>query len=115
MRDPRPTLRVATCASSCAGEAAPDARPSDPRSRADRILDAVARLLPESGFDGLAINAIAREAGVDKVLIYRYFGGLPGLLEAFAQRGDYWPSAEELVGDDPPADRSELAVHVLVE
>jgi AcrR family transcriptional regulator len=54
-----------------------------------RILQAVGRLLAESGFSSLGINAIAREAGVDKVLIYRYFTDLPTLLQAFGQEGDY--------------------------
>jgi hypothetical protein len=38
---------------------------------------------------------------VDKVLIYRYFGGLPGLMTAFGQDSDFWPSARELAGDAP--------------
>lgn len=52
-----------------------------------RILAAVGKLLAESGFRSLGVNAIAREAGVDKVLIYRYFEGLPSLLRCFAQEG----------------------------
>ncbi|HIK17820.1 MAG TPA: TetR/AcrR family transcriptional regulator [Leptolyngbyaceae cyanobacterium M33_DOE_097] len=65
-----------------------------------RILAAVGRLLAESGFQQLGVNAIAREAGVDKVLIYRYFENLPTLLHSFAQEGDYWLTVEELVGDE---------------
>jgi len=45
----------------------------------------------------LGVNAIAREARADKVLVYRYFGSLAGLLKAYAQSSDFWPSAEELV------------------
>ena len=37
-----------------------------------RILAAVGKLLAASGFRQLGINAIAREAQVDKVLIYQY-------------------------------------------
>lgn len=62
-----------------------------------RILEAVGKLLEHSGFRSLGINNIAREAGVDKVLIYRYFGGLPQLYSAFAEECDFWPSIEELV------------------
>jgi len=65
-----------------------------------RILAAVGKLLAESGFQQLGVNAIAREAGVDKVLIYRYFENLPTLLHTFAQEGDYWLTVEELVGDE---------------
>lgn len=44
---------------------------------------------------------MADEAGVDKVLIYRYFGGMDELLAAFGQSGDFWPSISEVIGDDP--------------
>jgi AcrR family transcriptional regulator len=60
----------------------------------------VGTLLARKGFTGLGINAVAREAGVDKVLIYRYFGGLPGLITDYAREGDFWPSLEELAGGD---------------
>ena len=65
-----------------------------------RILAAVGKLLAESGFKQLGVNAIAREAGVDKVLIYRYFEDLPTLLQTFGQEGDYWLTLEALVGDE---------------
>jgi len=38
---------------------------------------------------------------VDKVLIYRYYGGMPDLLRAYGECGDFWPSIEEVLGDDP--------------
>lgn len=63
-----------------------------------RILAAVGELLAESGFRQLGINAIARAAGVDKVLIYRYFADLPTLLQTFAIEGDYWISLAALIG-----------------
>ena len=66
----------------------------------DRIIDAVGRLLAEGGFRKLGVNAVARKAGVDKVLIYRYFGGMPELLRAFGMSGDFWPGVEELTGGD---------------
>ena len=69
-----------------------------------KILVAVGKLLAASGFRQLGINAIAREAQVDKVLIYRYFGSLPELLRAFAREGDYWIRAEELIDNDITAD-----------
>jgi len=61
-----------------------------------RILDAVGLVLSERGFADLGVNVIARAAGVDKVLIYRYFGGLPELLAAFARRSEFWPTGDEL-------------------
>lgn len=38
---------------------------------------------------------------MDKVLIYRYFGGLKELLGAFAEQGGFWPSTEEIVHKEP--------------
>jgi AcrR family transcriptional regulator len=75
-------------------------RPRDREATRGLLIDAVGKLLAEKGFTHLGVNAVARQAGVDKVLIYRYFGGLPGLIKAFGQEGDFWPSIEELAGGD---------------
>ena len=69
------------------------------------LIAAVGSLLAREGFKALGVNAVAREAGVDKVLIYRYFGGLPELITAFGQGGDFWPSIAELAGGDVDAYR----------
>jgi AcrR family transcriptional regulator len=58
-----------------------------------RLIDALERVLSRDGFRGLGVNAVAREAGVDKVLIYRYFGDLDGLIEKFGQRLGLWVGA----------------------
>lgn len=71
------------------------------RDRAEtraRILGAVGTLLAGEGFRGIGVNAVAQRAAADKVLIYRYFGGLPGLLEAYAEEGDFWWRVDELIG-----------------
>ena len=67
------------------------------------ILAAVGEVLARDGFTGIGINAIAKHAGVDKVLIYRYFGGLPELLEAWGDSGRFWPDVSELLGPEPHA------------
>ena len=66
-----------------------------------RLMDAVGSILAREGFGALGINAVAQEAGVDKVLIYRYFGGMTELLHAFGQSGDFWPNIAEVIGADP--------------
>jgi AcrR family transcriptional regulator len=68
-----------------------------------RILAAVGEVLARDGFGGVGVNAIAKQAGVDKVLIYRYFGGLGELLESWVRSGQFWPDVDELLGDDPAA------------
>jgi len=67
-----------------------------------RILAAVGALILRDGLAGVGINALAREAGCDKVLIYRYFGDLDGVYAAYAALGDFWWTVEELAaGVDP--------------
>lgn len=94
------------------------AAPRDREATRARLISAVGTLLARTGFTGLGVNAVAREAGVDKVLIYRYFGGLPGLMADFAREGDFWPSLEELAGGDvatflqlPLSERLEKLTH----
>ena len=66
-----------------------------------RILNAVGEVLARDGFGAIGVNAIAKQAGVDKVLIYRYFGGLPELLAEWGRSGRFWPRVDELLGADP--------------
>ncbi len=55
-----------------------------------RILDAAQSILTKDGPSGFGINAVARAANVDKQLIYRYYGGLDGLLAALGERLALW-------------------------
>jgi AcrR family transcriptional regulator len=81
-------------------EAAPAPRPRDRVATEERILAAVGEVLARDGFGALGVNPIARQAGVDKVLIYRYFGGLPELLRLWGASGRFWPGIDELLGRD---------------
>lgn len=58
-----------------------------------RLLDAVSHIIENDGFTKIGVNRIASQAGCDKVLIYRYFGGLDGLLVEWAKRHDYYSFA----------------------
>jgi AcrR family transcriptional regulator len=79
-----------------------------------RILDSVARVLARDGFAEIGVNAVAKEASVDKVLIYRYFGGLPELLAAYGASGQFWPSVDELLGPEDTAPTIQLAEQLSV-
>ncbi len=68
-----------------------------------RLLAAVGEVLARDGVAGIGVNAVARAAGVDKVLIYRYWGGLPEMLRAWGASGQFWPPAREVMGSDPAA------------
>jgi AcrR family transcriptional regulator len=79
------------------------AKRAAPRAREEtelRLVQAVEDILREEGFAALGVNAVAQRAGVDKVLIYRYFDGFPGLLRRYAESGAFWPSLDEILGAD---------------
>jgi len=54
----------------------------------ERLLQAAISLLTSNGFESLGVNAISQEAGVSKVLIYRYFGSLEGLFDELGRKVD---------------------------
>lgn len=58
-----------------------------------RLINAVSTIIENEGFAKVGINKVAREAGCDKVLIYRYFGGIEGLLSAWATQNDFYTTA----------------------
>jgi AcrR family transcriptional regulator len=82
----------------------------DRESTRRRILDATGRVLARDGFRGLGVNAVAREAGVDKVLIYRYFGGIEALLDRWGRevlvRAEPRPAADPAAPATTAADRA---------
>lgn len=87
----------------------------DAEATKQSILDAVGRVLERDGFSGLGINAIAKEAGVGKPLIYRYFGGLQELLDEFGRDADFWMRLDDILveadketGGVPPASFAEV-------
>ncbi|NCG09157.1 MAG: TetR family transcriptional regulator [Verrucomicrobia bacterium] len=71
---------------------------SRPRTES-KFVDAVVAHLSEKGCDELGINAIAKRAGADKVLIYRYFKDLDGLLEQAAREIEWLPEPASLLVD----------------
>ncbi len=62
-----------------------------------RLIEAVGTVLTTAGVAGLNASAIAAQAGVDKALIYKYFGDLEGLLRRYGESADLWWRAEELL------------------
>jgi len=83
----------------------------DKQATCKKIIEAVGTLLNRQGFTKLTINAIAHEAGVDKVLIYRYFGGLERLLKTYAEEHAQVSALPPLVWKTP----AQAEVHPLAE
>lgn len=55
-----------------------------------RLLDTIGRMINEVGFEKIGINAVAAQSGVSKILIYRYFGSMEGLMTAYIRQHDFW-------------------------
>jgi len=84
-----------------------------------RILAAAEQLLTRQGVGAVRINAVATAAAVDKVLIYRYFGGRAQLLRALARERRLWPdtdavrAAADEAGNDAPSLAQDLTAMLL--
>jgi AcrR family transcriptional regulator len=71
------------------GPSAPAPRKRVPQSeRRGQLLDVALDIIAEEGFEALNMEAIARRAGVNRVVIYRSFPNLPVLLAALYHRED---------------------------
>jgi len=54
--------------------------------RREQLLDAAIRVIVRDGYDGVSVEAIAREAGVTRPVVYGVFDGLGPLLSALLDR-----------------------------
>jgi AcrR family transcriptional regulator len=88
----------------------PDSRVRNRDATEKAILASAKQVLAEEGFQSFGINAIARQAGCDKQLIYRYFGGLDGLAEAIGAdlANDLARELKPFSGQPTPQTYSEL-------
>jgi AcrR family transcriptional regulator len=55
-----------------------------------KFLDAVGEMIATKGYTGLGVNKIAKQAKVDKRLMYRYFSSFEDLIETYILEKDYW-------------------------
>ncbi|MCP5467364.1 MAG: TetR/AcrR family transcriptional regulator [Steroidobacteraceae bacterium] len=75
----------------------PPAAPARPRRKLDReeterrLVMAFDRVWTRDGIQGLGVNAVLKEAGVGKALLYRYFGDFVGLARAWAEGETFLP------------------------
>jgi AcrR family transcriptional regulator len=68
------------------------------------IVEAAKQVLIAEGFSGFGVNAVARAAGCDKQLVYRYFGGIDGVVEAIGvDLADWVRASLEPLERLPPA------------
>ncbi len=55
-----------------------------------RLINSVGKVIKEEGFHKAGVNSVARAAGVDKVLIYRYFGSINELIKTYVIEKDFF-------------------------
>ena len=60
------------------------------------LIDAFGRVVQRSGLRNVGVNEVIKEAGIGKALLYRYFGGLPGLVRAWGEKNQIWPDLSDL-------------------
>lgn len=82
-----------------------------------KLIHAVGEVIKKDGFSNLKISTIARQAQVDRKLIYRYFGDLNFLIEAYVAENDYWlkfsKKMKEVISQNKYEDSKALIVAVL--
>jgi AcrR family transcriptional regulator len=54
--------------------------------RREQLLDVTKRMVLDAGFHAVSIEAVAREAGITRPIVYGHFNDLSGLLEALVER-----------------------------
>jgi AcrR family transcriptional regulator len=84
-----------------------------PELRRRQIIDATLRVADRRGFSALTVDAIAREAGITRPVVYDLFGELDGLLQATLRDTleQTLNAVEELLPPQPPDARPEDVVH----
>jgi AcrR family transcriptional regulator len=83
-----------------------------PAERREQLLDSALALIGERGYGGVSMEAIARQAGVTKPVVYDSFGNLGELLTALLEREEARALAQlaEVLPDEPSIDPDELIV-----
>jgi len=80
----------------------------DKAATQQKLIEAVGQIIREKGFQGLGINSVAQTAGVDKVLIYRYFSDLNGLIRAYLAQEDYFANLDKITENTPIDSKKDL-------
>lgn len=58
------------------------------------IIDATGEIIRADGFRAVTYTKVAKIAGIDRKLIYDYFGNLEELVACYLKQNDYWDRVE---------------------
>lgn len=81
------------------------------------LIDAFGRVVQRGGLRSVGVNEVIKEAGIGKALLYRYFGGLPGLVKAWGEKNRVWPDLTEfhnIPPGEPGSDSASLLKRMLM-
>jgi len=96
----------------------PKIKKRDRERTKSKILKAVGEVIEQHGTEKVGVNLIARTAGVNKVLIYRYFNSVDGLMEQYVTSGEYTSTTGEdylgNIGVVTPEDRVKIMTSMML-
>jgi AcrR family transcriptional regulator len=82
-----------------------------------KLIDAVSEIFRNEGPSGLGVNKVARLAGVNKKLIYRYFTSFEELVETYIVETDYWmifaDNVQQMITEINASDSQKLVTDIL--
>lgn len=92
----------------------------------NKMVQAVGKVLLKKGYTGLNATSVAKEAGVDKSLVWTYFGNLDNLVEEYIAQRDFWKykakdsietltTETKVINDDDMADLLQFQFKALLE
>lgn len=61
-----------------------------------KLIRAIGKIIKTRGFQQLKVTYVAKTAGVDKKLIYEYFGSVENLVNEYLRKQDYGSSAQQI-------------------
>ena len=76
-----------------------------------KLIEALGAIVRSKGFNNLAVDKMAKDAGVPKIMIYRYFGGLDQLRQAYIIENDF---LRKYLSTYPAAHDSSYSMHAQV-
>ena len=92
-----------------------------PEQRREQLIDAALAVILKEGYRGVSIEAIAREAGVTRPVVYDHFANLARLLHALVEREEQYSLGQlaEVVptdtGDQDPVEFFSTGVRAFLE
>jgi AcrR family transcriptional regulator len=72
---------------------------NDKERSMQKLINAVGTIIKTKGYTGLGPTNIAKCAGLNKKLIYLYFGTVENLVEIYVKGKDYWVAAAGNAGE----------------